>query len=89
MYDYSHDPTSGAYDVPSEPYDPYDIYERASIYDEIQPESPTVTSFTKCDPDVTVPPPPEINLSNVTKLRSEEISPNVNELCSGSLEDVI
>ena len=83
MYDYAHNPMSGAYDLPlaphpsSDPYDPYDIYDSASIYDEVMPEGLPVTSVTKCSPDVTEPQPPKITPSDVPELRPAEISPDM------------
>ena len=83
-YDYSHDSTSGAYEVPS---DPYDIYDTTSIYDDIQPEGPLITSAAVCSSDM--PQTTEISLCKVPKILPSEVTPDVQEQCLGSLEDVI
>ena len=77
MYDYAQGPMSGAYDLPSTHHpsnDPYDIYDSASIYDEVMPEGLPVTSVTECSPDLTEPQPPKINTADVPELRPAKIS---------------
>ena len=69
------------------PSDPYDIYDIASIYDDIEPEGPLVTSAAKCSSDM--PQTTEISLCEVPKILPSEVTPDVQEQCLGSLEDVI
>ena len=53
------------------------------------PEGIPVTSVTKCSPDVTEPQPPKISPADVPKLQPAEISPDVQKLRPGSLEEAI
>ena len=48
-----------------------------------------VTSETKCSPDVTEPQPAKISPADVPELRPAEMSPDVQKLRPGSLEEVI
>ena len=57
VYDYTHDPMLGEYDIPrADPYS-YDLYDTASLYDEVMPEGLAITSATERSPDKLELPP--------------------------------